>query len=342
MASFHILRCPTVAVLALALAMTLAACADVTPPFTTEGTGDVEGFLFLDANEDQVFDPSDGDEGLAGVGVAARVRSTDDVLATATTGANGRFTLEGLGVGTIEVFFNEDDVPDGVFVCQNPVQATVFVEETTFTEVAARPACLVDIVDVQETAQPGDFVIVEGIVTAFPGQFDEDDGVIQDETGGIWLFNAPTGAGLEVGDLVELGGTVTLAVESLQLEGVEIRNVVKGVGAPDPVEVTTGEIASANDPRDPLQNMLVTVRGAELLTEFAAGAGRNANIDDGTGQTIIRVESVLSSSSGGGILETMGMTIGNCYDITGIVGAFFGDAQIFPRTTDDVVEVACD
>jgi hypothetical protein len=325
----------------LAVAALFAACEDVAPQFEIDGTGSVEGFLYFDADEDRVFDPSDGDSGLSDIGVSALVRSTDDVLASTTTGSDGRFAIPGVAPGTIELLFDDSSVPEGVFICQNPVQTTVFIGEPAYTEVAARPACLVDILDVQETGQAGDFVIVEGIVTAFPGMFDEGDGAIQDETGGIWLFDGTLeGAGLEVGDLVELGGTVSLAVESLQLTGVEIREIVKGVGALTPEETTTGAIAAASDPRDPLQNRLVTVRAAELTTDFSSGGDRNANLDDGSGSTIIRVESGISDS-GSAILTTLGMTVGNCYDVTGIVGAFFGDGEIFPRSVADVVEVPC-
>lgn len=328
-------------VVALVSVAALSACGDPAPPFEVVGTGSIEGFLFLDVDSDGLFDPSDGDDPVEGVGVAALVRATDDVLASATTGADGRFTIDGLPAGTLDLRFDEASVPEGVSVCQNPVRATVYIDETSFADVAARTACLVTIAEVQETAQAGDFVIVRGVVTAFPGQFDEGDAAIQDETGGIWLFDGTIeGQGLNVGDLVEVGGTVNLDVEALQLTGVEIRDVVPDVGAPDPQEVTTGDIFAASDARDPLQNVLVTVRGAELLTGFTAGGDRNANIDDGSGATIIRVESGVSDS-GGAILTTLGMTVGNCYDVTGIVGAFFGDAEIFPRSVDDVVEVPC-
>lgn len=328
--------------LAVLVALGAGACDDdIPPPFTVEGTGAVEGLLFLDANDDQLFDPSDGDQALGDVQVAALVRGTMDVLATGSTDAQGRFLIQGLPAGTHDLLVDPASVPEGAVVCQNPFPATVFIDETSFTDIAARTACLVSIAEVQESAEEGEFVVVRGIVTAFPGQFDEGDAAIQDETGGIWLFDTSIeGMGVEVGDLVEVGGTVSLAVQALQLEDVELEIIEKGVGAPAPVEVTTGEIAAASDPRDPLQNVLVTVRAAELLTPFESGGSRNASIDDGSGSTVMRVESGISDS-GSAILETLGMEVGNCYDITGIVGAFFGTAQIFPRSVADVVEVPC-
>ena len=341
MGPFHTIRRGTTALLALALAFGLAACDDVAPPFTVDGTGTVEGFLFFDADEDRVFDPSDGDEGIANVGVAALVRSTDDVLASATTGTDGRFVIEGVQPGTFDVLFDDTNLPDGVFVCQNPVQTTVFIDETTFLEVAARPACLIDIEEAQQ-APLGEFVLVRARVTSFPGQIDFGDFVVQDETGGIWAF-APglAGEGIQNGDLVEIGGVVSLFNDHLELEDVELRSVTPGVGVPAAEAVTTGAIAAAGDPRDPLQNLLVVVPGAELTRGFTSGGNRNALIDDGSGSTEIRVEDGLSADAGDAILTNLGLTVGNCYDITGIVGAFRGTAQLFPRSADDFVEVPC-
>jgi len=333
----------TAAVAGLAALAGIAACDDTIPPqFEVDGTGTVEGLLYFDADNDEVFDPSDGDEPVDGVGVAVRVRDTDAVIASGTTGADGRFSIPNVAAGTHDVFFDDASVPTGLFVCENPVETTVLIEAPSFVGVPSRNACLVPIGDVQASAAPGDFVIVRGIVTASPSQFDESDSAIQDETGGIWLFTgALDGQGIEVGDVIEVGGTLTLE-PALQLEGVSLREVVPDAGTVVPEETTTAAVsASGSAPRDPLQNRLAVVRGAELTSPFDQGGSRNASIDDGSGSTVIRAESVLSPSSGDDILTTTGMTVGNCYDVTGIVAGFFGTGQIFPRTVDDIVEVPC-
>lgn len=321
----------------------LNACDEPAPPVDVDGTGSVEGLVFFDVDEDRIFDPSDGDEALAGVRVMVQNRGTGQTfsMATGESDSDGRFSVTGVPLGTHDLFIDTLTVPQEVSICQNPLRVSVHLDETTFQQVQGRPGCLITIVQVQEEAEAGDFVVVRGVVTAYPGQFDEGDAAIQDETGGIWLFDAALeGQGLAVGDVVELGGTVNLDVQALQLTGVAIREVIPGVGAPDPMEVTTGEIAAAGDARDPLQNLLVTVRAAELTSGFTSGGSRNASIDDGTGSTLLRVESGISDS-GDAILSTVGMEVGKCYDITGIVGAFFGDAELFPRSVDDVEEVPC-
>jgi hypothetical protein len=336
----------TAGVAGFAALLGLAACdASISPQFEVDGTGTVEGLLYFDADNDELFDPSDGDAPVAGVGVAVRVRDTDAVIASGTTGEDGRFSIQNVIPGTHDVFFDESSVPDGVFVCENPVRATVTLDAPSFVGVPSRGACLVPIIDVQTSAGEGDFVIVRGIVTASPSQFDESDMAIQDETGGIWFFTgALDGLGIEVGDVIEVGGTVSLppVAPALQLVNVSLREVVPDAGTVVPQETTTGAIAATGSlPRDPLQNRLAVIRAAELTSAFNQGGGRNATMDDGSGSTIIRVESVLSPNSEGGILTTTGMTVGNCYDVTGIVAGFFGTAQIFPRTVADIVEVPC-
>lgn len=333
----------TAGVAGLAALVGLTACDDsISPQFEVDGTGTVEGLLYFDADNDEIFDPSDGDGPVADVGVAVRVRDTEAVIATGTTGSDGRFSIPGVLVGTHDVFFDEASVPSGVFVCENPVRTTVNVGSPAFVGVPSRNACLVSIADVQTGAAPGDFVIVRGIVTASPSQFDESDVALQDETGGIWLFTgALDGQGIEVGDVIEVGGTLTLE-PALQLENVSLREVVPDAGTVVPEETTTAAVAASGPtPRDPLQNRLAVIRAAELQSPFDQGGSRNATIDDGSGPTVMRVESVLSPDSGEGILTTTGMTVGNCYDVTGIVASFFGTGQIFPRTVDDIVEVPC-
>ena len=329
------------AVACLAAAV-LGGCADdPAPPFEIEGTGAIEGFLFLDANDDGFFDPSAADEPLPGVQVSVRERGTEDVLAgaTGTTDASGRFLIEGVPPGTHELFFAEGTVPEGAVVCQNPVPATFYLNETRFRQVAARAACLISIAEAQATPF-GEFVIVRGVVTSFPGQTDPGFTNIQDGTGGMFLFAPNLEGQVEIGDLIEVGGTLQEFSGRLQMAGITLRERIEDFGVPDPTAVTVGELAASTDARDPLQNLLVTVQGARLETGFVAGGSRNATISNATGSAIIRVEDNVAPS-GDAALTALGLTVGNCYDITGIVGTFFGTAQLFPRSAADFVEVPC-
>ncbi|MGK7313584.1 MAG: carboxypeptidase-like regulatory domain-containing protein, partial [Candidatus Longimicrobiales bacterium M2_2A_002] len=89
-------------VLALAALAVTACDPDPAPPFEIEGTGGVEGFLFFDANKDAAFSTLDGDFPVVGADVGIFERGTEQAFSggTATTNANGRFTVTGLPAGT--------------------------------------------------------------------------------------------------------------------------------------------------------------------------------------------------------------------------------------------------
>jgi hypothetical protein len=329
----------------LGAALLIGGCSDdPAPPFSITGSGDVEGLLFLDANEDAIFDPSAGDQPLEGVRVVARNRGTDEVLSggTATTDAGGRFTLSDLPPGSHDVYFDETTIPEGVSVCRNPIPTTVYLDETRFEGVAARPACLITITAAKELPL-GEFVIVRGIVTSFPGQMRSSYTQIQDDDTGIRLFGSNLeGLGIEIGDLLEVGGTLTQFGGDLQLDPVTLREHIEDVANPVPDPTTTGAIAAAGaDPQAALGGRLVSVSAAQLTRGFTSGGDRNGLIDDGSGATELRIEAALSGSGDATIRTTLGMTVGNCYDIVGTVGAFGGVGQLFPRSAEDITEVTC-
>ena len=332
--------------LALVAALLLGACADdPAPPFAIEGTGSLEGFLFLDANEDGFYDPSAGDVGVEGVRVVAYNRATTELIpgATTTTDANGRFELTGLPPGTHDLYFDEATLDEDVSVCRNPVPATVYLGETQFQEIAARPACLISLTAAK--ALPlGEFVIVRGVVTAAPGQIRLETTQIEDDETGIRIYDAAlAGLGIEVGDLIEVGGVLDHNGDEYQIEAVTLREHIEDFENPIAEPVTTAEIATAGqDPQgDPLNGRLVLVSGAELTRGFTSGGSRNGLIDDGSGVTEIRIDSGLSGSGDETIRTTLGLEVGKCYDIVGVVGSFFGTGQLFPRSAADFEEVAC-
>ena len=329
--------------LAAGLVLALAGCdGEAVPPTAVEGTGSIEGVLFLDADENGFFDPAGGDQPLSGVQLRVRERGGTGVLGSpTTTDASGRFSITGLPLGTHEIVFDESTIPEGASVCQNPVPVSVLLNEATFANVAGRPACLISIAEAQQ-AEVGTFVIIRGIVTSFPNQHEPNFTIIEDETGGILLFGSQlNGAGIQNGDLIEVGGTVTEFSGRLELEGLDLREHIPGVGELTPEVTTIATLAAATSARDPLQNRLFTIQKAQLATGFTSGGSRNATITDATGSMVMRVEDNVSSGNGDAILSTLGIAVGKCYDITGILGAFNGTPQIFPRQASDLVEVPC-
>ncbi|NNK62390.1 MAG: hypothetical protein HKO98_04205 [Gemmatimonadetes bacterium] len=322
--------------------LVLSGCAeDPADAFSIDGTGSVEGLVFFDVAEDGLFDPASGDQALGGVGVAVQNRGTGATFAggAATTDASGRFAVSGLPVGTHDLFVDTLSVPDGVSICRNPLQVTVYQNEPRFAEVRGRAGCLITIAEAKELAI-GEFAIVRGIVTSFPGQIESSTTYIQDESAGAKVFSGSLeGQGLQVGDQIEIGGVVEEFSNDFNFESVVLRSVVANVGALSPQVTTTGAIAaSGSDYTDPLQGALIKVEAAELLEAFtASGNEQNSTIDDGSGGTTIRVDDGVAPR---GDLDTL-LTAGLCYDIVGFGANFNGAGQIFPRSLADIVEVPC-
>jgi hypothetical protein len=334
---------------ALALAfVALAACGEPTvpPQFEIEGVGSVEGRLFLDEMKTGFYDPSAGDVPLAGVRVALFDRGTDRVLAgPETTDAQGRFAFSNVRPGTHDLFVISSDtepLPYDAVVCRNPVPVSVYRGEPRGVDIAAQDACLITIAEARELG-PGEFVNIRGVVTSHPGQVQSSYVYIQDATAGIQFFtSALNDAGLEIGDLIDVSGVTDEFNNTLQLASVQLNEVVKGVGVPAPAATTTGQIATeATNFTGTFQGRLVRVTGAQLVTGFTTGGNRNAQIDDGTGPALVRVASGVVSGSGAAILDALGLEVGKCYNITGLVGAFGSDGQLFPRSGADFVEVPC-
>lgn len=332
---------------ALITVMGLAACDEPnSPQFNIEGEGQLEGRLFLDEDQDGRYDPAAGDEPLADVRLLLLDRGTDDVLAgPVTTDAQGRFSFAAVSPGTHDLFVlgdQNESLPFDAVVCRNPLPVSIFRSEPRNVEVAAREACLIAIAEAR-AAGVGEFVNIKGVVTSHPGQIDNNWTYIQDETAGIQFFSsALNDAGLEIGDRIDVSGVLSEYNSTLQLGSVELNEVEKGVGAPDPQATTTSEIAAeGTDMSGVFQGRLVVVSGAQLQTGFTSGGSRNATIDDGSGPAIVRVGSGVSSENGDAILTNLGLEVGSCYDITGMVGAFGSDGQLFPRSAGDFEEVPC-
>jgi DNA/RNA endonuclease YhcR with UshA esterase domain len=330
------------AVLAGLTALSVGSCADdLAPQFTIDGTGAVEGLVFLDVVEDGVFDPAAGDVPIEGVSIAIQGRGTGTTFpgGTASSGANGRFQVTGLPAGTHDMLIDTLTVPDGVSICQNPLQVTVNLDETRFSQVRGRAGCLITILAAKELPQ-GEFAIVRGIVTSTPGQIEAGWTFLQDQTAGVRAFGGLDGLGIEIGDQVEIGAVTGNFSNDFEFGSVVFRSLVKDVGVPDPVTVTTNEIATSGTTwTDPLQGLLITVLKAELTSAFGAGGAniQNGTINDGSGATTIRIDDGVADRNS---LNTI-MTVGNCYDITGFGANFAGAGQIFPRSLADIVEVPC-
>ncbi len=326
----------------------LTACTDLAPQFEIEGTGSLAGLVFFDASEDGIFDLSDGDSAIAGVGIAIQDRGTGETFAggTAQSDASGRFTVTDLPGGTHDLLVDTLTVPAGVSICQNPLPVSIILQQTSSVDVVGRPGCLITIAEAKEEGSGGAFVIVRGVLTSDPGQVEARRTYIQDATAGTLIFDGAfattlAGLGLVIGDQIEIGGSTAEFSTEFELVGVSLRESVVDVGVIEPDTVTTAEIAGITGfGKGSIQGRLLRIEKAQLTVAFGDGTGSssNARFDDGSGATLVRVERGVVASSGD--LNTL-YTVGTCYDINGFGASFAGAGQIFPRSQADIVVVPC-
>ncbi|CAN5853202.1 hypothetical protein BH23GEM9_BH23GEM9_18230 [soil metagenome] len=337
----------------LLLALVVAACdTEPAPVFEPQGTGTLEGFVFFDADRNGIFDPSAGDSVLGNVRVSLLERGTTRTLAngSAQSGADGRFVISNVRPGTHSLRIDTASVPAGTRFCVNPVDVSIRIGERNFRPLGGSAACIISIAEAEQTR--GETVVIQGIVTSSPDQLRAgfDYTYIQDETGGIRIFgSAMANRGIEVGDRIEVTGVISVFSNDLQLGGtLTVGTIQKNVFQITPADVTTGGMQAALTEvgaDHPMLGTLVRIRAAEIVSVFGGGGinGRNVRINSGDGPAQMRIETGVVAGATDAVQAQMTtqLPVGRCYDITGVVGAFAADAQIFPRTLSDIVEVPC-
>ncbi len=318
---------------------------EIAPPLQVVGTGMIEGLVYFDADEDGIFDPSDGDSAISGLGIAIQDRGTGQTFAGGTTqsDASGRFSLASIPIGTHDMLIDTLTVPAGVSVCQNPLRVTIYLGETQTRNVQGRPGCLITITEAKDQPQ-GEFVVVRGVVMSFPGQIESGWTFIRDATAGAKIVSASLeGQGIQIGDQIEIGGTNSMFSNDFEFNPATLRSVVPAVDPdPQPMLVTTAETAASGASfTHPIQGTFIRIEKAELIAQFGSGSLniQNGQIDDGSGAAIIRVDDGVANRNE----LTNIFTVGTCYNFQGFGANFAGAGQIFLRSLDpaDLEEVSC-
>ena len=326
-----------------ALVVGTAACdldPEQAPPFSPSSTGRVTGQVFFDADGNGVFDPVRGDDLLSGASVTLSERGdSSEVLARATTDANGNFTLENVPVGTHEL---RATAANGTRYTCAPIPITIFVSESAFTSAGARLSCRID-VSVAEARTLNSTITVGGIVTARPGVYRNNNLYLQDRTGGMQAFNVPGGTGIVEGDSVEITGPLGQFNQELQFSSVTSYRIVSRNRPFAARVVTIPEIraeyaASGNRARS--IGELIEIKGARIIlpAQNTAGSGTDGRIVVGTNELALRLDVNVNTNT------TTAQFVPNpnaCYDVRGILGQFSTTLQIKPRGVEDRTEVPC-
>jgi hypothetical protein len=324
------------------IALSAAACDNSDPPplFDTSGTGTVEGLVFRDVDANGKFDPSAGDTALSNITVRLRERGTTSNIANAqgTTNAGGRFSLANVPIGSHDLAIDTTGTGTrSLAFCVNPIPVSVFRTELQFIAIDARGGCIISIAEARKKPV-GTPVTIRGTVTVATGMTNSNTAFVEDASGGIALFSIVGGTPFQIGDIIELSGNLTtFNATELEITPVRVAKVTPGTPL-TPKILTTAQVAAGGPAASADQGRLVRILKAKMTVAFAAGGGRNATFNDGSGNVLVRVES--------GVVPTVAdinpkFTLNNCYNITGVIRSFNGDAQLTPRTLADIQEVPC-
>lgn len=198
--------------------------------------------------------------------------------------------------------------------------------------------------DVQRTSAPtiaevksqplGSPVTATGVVTATPGTFSSQYFYIQDRTGGLLVYRFRPGTTVALGDSVSVSGAIRNPFGEFQVDTVTradsvVVTVIRAGTVPAPRVITGAQLLSRAFESElaRINDVVITSVGAQSNT--GSGFNVTATAPDGTTFTI--------RADGPTNVERPAFTVGQTYDIVGILTVFSGAAQIKPRSTDDVI-----
>ena len=272
-----------------------------------------------------------------GAGVTVYLRESDggvpgDTITWTTANADGGYVFRGLAPGSYFIEFEQLGAmnygtagrifPVTVVGGAEAQQSALFTGSIFMTIAEAR------------AAENNTTVAVIGTITVPANTFTSGTGGvnselwIQDATGGIAVFSVPSNSTeYTLGRVIEVVGTKTTFNGKEQITSPTIRVRSNGT-APAPLVVTGTQANSRAD-----EGELVKIENVQVT---AVATGTSTAYDVTTvapdGQTVrIRV------ATGTGITRAS-FTVGNRYDVTGVLSEFNGTAQIQPRGTGDIVE----
>jgi len=183
----------------------------------------------------------------------------------------------------------------------------------------------------------GQRVRVRGIVTAGSGVFSGSDNniFIQDATGGLNVFQqSAIEPEVTEGDKIEVEGFVDHLAGLTRITSPTIGIKASGVNVPQPIVLTTQEIAT--DGAD-YEGSLVRVNEVYITggTWPAVGSDGTVFVDDGSGECTLFIDEDAGIPGASEIPDT--------FDVTGLLGQhdtafpFLSGYRVMPRSGDDIV-----
>ncbi|WP_088549761.1 OmpL47-type beta-barrel domain-containing protein [Paenibacillus aquistagni] len=172
------------------------------------------------------------------------------------------------------------------------------------------------------TKAEGTLVTLEGVITTEPGIYGAQGFYLQDDTGGIYVFQ--TQSGYHQGDVVKI--TAPLIVYNTELEVADLVAIEKtGTGAL-PAAVTADTVNASN------QGQLVSLAGVTIQNIASAAPSGSLEFDavKGTQSTRIRVD-----VRTGVDLQSFPYQNGQVINVQGAASIFKGTYQLKPRGLND-------
>lgn len=174
------------------------------------------------------------------------------------------------------------------------------------------------------TQAEGTVVTLEGVVTTEPGAFGSQAFYLQDETGGIYVFQSQSG--FRQGDKIRV--TAPLALYNTELELTTPVAIEKTGTAELPTPLVTDAVTDAN------QGQLIQLKNVTVSNITAANPAGTFEFDavSETGTTRVRVDVRTGLSQ-----DQFAFAEGDKLDITGVSAIFRGVFQLKPRGASDIV-----
>ncbi|SDK27434.1 DUF5689 domain-containing protein [Sediminibacillus albus] len=168
--------------------------------------------------------------------------------------------------------------------------------------------------------EDGQQVSAQGTIVSEPGLYGAQGFYLQDETGGIYVYQSQDG--LQAGDIVSVSGELT----TYNTEKEIINPTIKKIEAKDvPEPKIVDELSEAN------QGQLVRMNGVTIQNIRAAGSSFEFDAVTELGTTTVRVD-----GRTGITLDKFPYAEGDTTDLTGISAIWQGNFQLKPRSFGDL------